>query len=113
MTREEEEFIKLLDDNEYSYEIQGDKIIVTGGGSVWLTSLTSLPPGVEFRNGGHVDLNSLTSLPPGVEFRNEGGVNLRALTSLPPGVEFRNRGSVWLGSILTGLTVSSRASNHA
>ena len=34
MTREEEEFIKLLDDNEYFYEIQGDKIIVTGEGCV-------------------------------------------------------------------------------
>jgi hypothetical protein len=70
MTREE--FIEVLDEMEYSYEIQGDKIVVTGKGDVWLASLTSLPSGVVFRNGGHVWLESLTSLPPGVVFENGG-----------------------------------------
>ena len=77
MTRKE--FIKVLKDNRYSYEIKGDKIIVTHKGSVWLDSLTSIPPGVVFRNEGNVFLQSLTSLPPGVEFRNGGDVNLGAL----------------------------------
>ena len=58
MTREE--FIEVLDDNGYSYEMEGNKIVVTNEGSVWLESLTSLPPGVEFRNKGDVDLDSLT-----------------------------------------------------
>ena len=99
MTREEEEFIKLLDDNEYSYEIQGDKIIVTYGGFVSLDSHTSLPPGVEFRSGGDVYLDYLTSLSPGVEFNNKRSVWLNSLTSLSPGVKFNNRGNVWLNYV--------------
>ena len=61
----EEAFIEKLDDKGYSYEIEGGKIIVTHKGNVHLSSLTSLPPDVEFKNGGYVFLNSLTSLPPG------------------------------------------------
>ena len=97
MTREE--FIKVLDDKGYSYEIQGDKIVVTHDRNVYLHALTSLPPGVEFRNEGTVILESLTSLPPGVVFRNEGFVDLNALTSLPPGVVFENRRGVYLSSL--------------
>jgi len=98
----QKEFISILDKKGYSYEIEGDKLVVTDRGNVDLKSLTSLPPGVEFRNGGGVFLNALTSLPPGVVFRNEGYVYLRALTSLPPGVEFRNGAGVYL-SALTSL----------
>ena len=97
MTREE--FIKVLDRKKYSYKIQGDNIIVTHKGSVWLNSLTSLPPGVEFENGGGVYLDALTSLPPGVEFKNWSGVNLNSLTSLPPGVVFKNGGIVKLSAL--------------
>jgi len=95
----QEAFIKVLKKKGYSYEIEGDKIVVNRKGDVWLVSLTSLPPGVVFRNEGDVYLNALTSLPPGVEFRNGGGVNLYDLTSLPPGVVFRNGGGVGLGSL--------------
>ena len=118
----QEEFIKKLKREDYSYEIQGDKLVVThergvslyglkslppgvefmNGGYVSLNALTSLPPGVVFRNGGDVWLDSLTSLPPGVEFKNKGDVYLYALTSLPPGVEFRNEGDVHLNSIIGG-----------
>jgi hypothetical protein len=77
MTRDE--FIKVLDGKEYSYELEGDKIIVTWGYTVDFPSIKSLPPFVEFRNGGHVWLDSLTSIPPGVEFRNEGTVKLEQL----------------------------------
>ena len=63
-------FIKILDEKGYSYEIEGDKVVVTHEGDVGLDALTSIPPGVEFKNGGYVDLESLTSLPPGVEFKN-------------------------------------------
>ena len=66
----QEEFIKVLDEKGCSYKIEGDKIIVTYRGSVFLESLTSLPPGVVFKNEGGVDLRYLTSLPPGVEFKN-------------------------------------------
>jgi len=44
-----------------------------------LYDLTSISPGVVFRNGGDVYLNSLTSISPGVEFRNDGDVDLSAL----------------------------------
>ena len=75
-------FIKQLDKKKYSYKIEGDKIIIISGygGNVYLNALTSLPPGVVFKNGGYVDLRSLTSLPPGVELNNEGGVFLKSLT---------------------------------
>ena len=103
MTREE--FIWVLDNEGYSYEIEGDNIVVTHKWTVHLNSLTSLPSGVVFRNEGYVNergdvyLNALTSLPPDVEFRNKGNVNLGSLTSLPSGVEFNNAGSVNLGSL--------------
>ena len=102
MTREE--FIKILDKKRYSYEIEGDKIIIISGygGNVYLNALTSLPPGVEFRNKDHVGLESLTSLPPGVVFKNGGYVYLRSLTSLPPDVEFNNGGDVWVRDIIGG-----------
>jgi hypothetical protein len=80
MTRES--FIKVLNKKRYSYEIVGNKIVVTKGdhnGNVNLGSLTALPSGVEFENGGFVNLESLTALPPGVEFKNGGNVYLRSL----------------------------------
>ena len=86
-----EEFIQILDKKKYSYNIEGDKIVVTYKGSVDLKALESLPSGVEFNNKVSVHLNSLTSLPPGVVFNNKGSVYLRSLTSLPPGVEFNNK----------------------
>ena len=95
----QEAFIKILDKKRYSYEIEGDKIVVTHEREVDLDSLTSFPSGVEFKNGGDVYLQSLTSLPPGVEFRNKGHVGLNALTSIHPGVEFKNGGYVYLGSL--------------
>ena len=58
MTREK--FIKKLKREDYSYKIEGDRVVVTDRGHVNLGSLTSLPPGVEFRNGGDVYLGSLT-----------------------------------------------------
>lgn len=79
MTREE--FIKVLDKEGYSYEIEGDKVIVDAdGGNVYLELLTSLPSGVEFWNRGIVNLKSLKSIPPGVEFWNiNGDVLLRSI----------------------------------
>jgi hypothetical protein len=75
----QEEFIEILKEKDYSYEIEGDNIVVTHKWTVHLNSLTSLPSGVEFNNAGIVYLNSLTSLPSGVEFRNGGDVNLNSI----------------------------------
>ena len=77
MTREA--FIEILKEMGYSYEMEGDKILVTHHGSVDLDSLETLPPGVHFKNGGSVHLGSLETLPPGVEFKNRGYVWLRSL----------------------------------
>ena len=96
MTREA--FIEVLKREDYSYKIEGDKIVVTDEEGVWLQSLTSIPSGVVFKNEGDVYLRALTSLPPGVVFENGGYVDLRALTSLPPSVEFKNGGNVFLKS---------------
>ena len=57
MTREE--FIKVLDKKGYSYKIEGDRIVVTDKRNALLGDLTSLPPGVEFKNKGDVYLGSL------------------------------------------------------
>jgi hypothetical protein len=98
----QEEFIEELKKGGYSYEIEGDEIVVTHQGSVWLDSLKSLPPGVRFENQGYVWLPSLESLAPGVRFENQGWVNLSSLKSLPPDVRFENQGSVYLRSLVGG-----------
>ena len=97
----QEEFIKVLKKKKYSYEIEGDQIVVTVKKAVLLRDLTSLPTGVEFSNGGNVNLMSLTSLPPGVVFNNTGSVLLYSLTSLPPDVKFNNEGNVLLHSLIS------------
>ena len=99
MTREE--FIEILDREGYSYEIEGDKLIVTGD-YVFLYSLKTLPPGVVFKNGQDVFLYSLETLPPGVEFRNGGDINMNELKTLSTSVEFRNGGNVYLESLIGG-----------
>ena len=99
MTREE--FIKILEEEGYFYEIVGDKIVVNHKGDVDLESLKTLPPGVEFKNGRNVWLNSLKTLHPDVVFNNGGGVYLDSLKTLPPGVEFNNAGDVYLESLKT------------
>ena len=78
MTREA--FIKALERNRYSYEVVGDKIVVT--------------------HDGYLHLGSLQTIPPGVEFKNEGAVYLDSLQTIPPGVKFKNRGAVWLKSLI-------------
>ena len=96
----QEEFIEVLEEEDYSYEIEGDQIVVTHKWYVNLGSLTSLPPGVVFKNRGTVHLDSLTSIPPGVEFRNKGGVYLNDLTSISPGMEFSNGEDVYLDALI-------------
>ena len=89
------EFKKHLKKHEISFKEVDNKIIIIGG-DVDLSSLTSMPEGVEFHNGGYVYLYSLTSMPKGVEFHNGGDVYLCSLTSMPKGVEFHNGGYVYL-----------------
>lgn len=102
MTREE--FIKLLKDKEYPYELEWNKIVVTHkdrNSSIYLPSLVTLPPGVVFENDRDVVLKSLETIPPGVEFRNKWDVNLDSLETLSPDVQFKNGGYVSLNSLET------------
>jgi hypothetical protein len=101
MTREE--FIKVLDNKNYTYEIQGNKVVVTYEWGVYLHSLSSLPPGVEFSNGGGVYLSSLISLPSDIVFSNRGYVWFSSIESLSRSVEFRNDGHVNLEPLIRGM----------
>ena len=95
----QEAFIKVLEEKGYSYKLEGDKIVVTHNGWVFLNSLETLPSGVVFKNGGNISLEFLTSLPPGDQFKNAGYVWLHSLMNIPPGVQFGNEGDVHLDSI--------------
>jgi len=98
MTREE--FIKELDDLGYSYEIEGNKIIVTHSEShVDLNHLTHIPPNIIFNNVMDVDLESIKYVPPGVEFRNEGSVYLASVISISPDSIFNNGWAIDLGPL--------------
>ena len=98
MTRDE--FIKVLEKKGPSYEIEGDKIVVSYfNKDVDLDSLETLPPGVEFENRGDVYLRYIETIPPGVVFKNGGHVYLRSLETLPPGVEFNNGEDIYLASL--------------
>ena len=91
MTREE--FIKIIDQKEYSYEIENNNIVITSGfngGFIFLHELEDIPSGVIFKNSGAVLLEPLTSLPPGIKFKNKGNVYIDTVTSISPGVEFDN-----------------------
>ena len=80
MTREE--FIELLDIMGYSYEIEGDRIIVTRDILIYLEAPEELPAGVQFNNKGHIHLPSLMNI--------------------PSDVRFNNRGTIWLDSLIDG-----------
>jgi hypothetical protein len=100
MTREE--FTRILENEKCSYEIKGNKIVVKGNGSVFLSALTSLPPDVEFRNEGDVWIHHITSLPPGIVFNNQGSVYLGSLNSISPGVVFNNERDISLYYMIGG-----------
>jgi hypothetical protein len=89
-------FIKILDKKKYSYKIEGDKIVVTHKSEVYLDDLSSLPPGVVFKNNGVLSLRSLETLHLGVEFKNTNNVILGGLKTIHLGVEFMNERDVFL-----------------
>ena len=97
----QEEFIKELDGEDYSYKIEGGKLIVTAGDSEgnFDLYLGSIPSDVIFRNPGYVDLLYIDNIPSGVDFRNGGDVRFSSVTSIEKGVHFNNHGEVYLKSI--------------
>ena len=96
MTREE--FIDVLDNEGYSYEIEGGKLIVTAGDSEgnFDLYLGSIPSDVIFRNPGYVGLVYIDNIPSGVDFRNGGDVIFSPVTSIEKDVRFNNDGEVHL-----------------
>ena len=96
----QEAFIKVLEEKGYSYKLEGDKIVVTHNKWVFLRSLETLPPDVEFRNKLDVFMDFLKTLPPGVVFKNGEDVYLHSLMNISPGVQFGNEGDVYLNSII-------------
>jgi hypothetical protein len=99
-----EEFIKVLDREEYPYEIVGNKIIVnaevgtpgySGDGFLYLGDLKSLPPNVHFKVSGNIHLDALTHLPSGISFGGRGWmVKLDSLRSIPSDTRFEINASI-------------------
>lgn len=102
MTREE--FIEILDEEGYPYEIVGNEIIVnaevgtpgySGDGFLYLADLKSLPPNVHFKTSGNIYLNGLTRLPSGITFGGRGwNVELNSLRSIPSDTRFEINASI-------------------
>jgi hypothetical protein len=99
MTREA--FIKVLEYNNCSYEIEGDKIVATHKDGIILF-LNSIPSGVEFNSNGVVYLYELKDLPSGVEFNNKEEVVLDSIENISPDVKFNNSGNIRLDSLTGG-----------
>ena len=113
MTREE--FIKVLEEKEYLYEIKGDKVVLIPYMGIDLNSLESLPPGVVFSNSGPVYLETLKTIPPGTVFSNRSSVYLNSLETLPEGIVFSNGSSVYLDSLKSiprGIEFSNEGNVH-
>lgn len=109
----QEEFIEILDNENYSYEIEGDRIVVTHdkkfikkgpyginlvasefNGEYWV--INSIPSGVIFKNKGYLNLNQLEEMPDSVEFRNTGNLKLDNIptSEIHSGCVFDNTGSI-------------------
>lgn len=118
MTREE--FIELLQGENYFSSTEGDKIIITGGfhnhilldlstipsnvefsnsGFVSMPNLLEIPEGVSFNNTGYVDLSSVRKIAPGTGFNNKGYLSLRSLYNIPADIRFNNRGEIYAAGI--------------
>ena len=102
MTREQ--FINILNEKGYSYDIKDNGTIrILSGDSkniVDLESIESMPSDVEFtRTCGGVRLYKLKEIPSRVYFNNKSYVNLRDLEYIHTDVEFNNLAMVHLDSL--------------
>jgi hypothetical protein len=103
-----EEFINILNKKEYSYEIEGDKIIVINKNhngvvnpSIDLRDITSIPSDVIFNNSGYIFLTELTAIPPNVVFNNRRYIDLRNCLKIDSSVIFNNDGSIFTDKLIT------------
>jgi hypothetical protein len=89
----------LLDEEDYSFREEGNKIVIDHDSDIYLSDLTSIPPDILFQNDGSVDLPGVLSIPKGIEFDNKIDVVLSGTLSLSPGTKFRNRRDLFLDSL--------------
>ena len=104
----QEEFIEILKNKKYTYEIEGDKIVVTDSNdsgvfnpSIDLSDITSIPSDVTFNNKGYIFLTELTSIPPNVIFNNDRYIDLRNCLKIDSSVIFNNEGSIFTDKLIT------------
>jgi hypothetical protein len=100
MTREE--FIEILKENKISYEIKGNKVVITHMDTIFLHNIDTIPSNVEFNNRGSIYLYRIKFLPQGVVFNNSGSVTLDSVRSISKGVYFNNEGVIELDFIIGG-----------
>lgn len=96
MTREE--FLKILEKNNYSYVIESDNsiVITVVNTGINLNELETMPENVVFENQGSVHLYSLGSLPEGTIFRNAENVYIKHFKNIHPTVRFYNKSDLWI-----------------
>ncbi|MFA7333396.1 MAG: hypothetical protein WC130_03785 [Kiritimatiellia bacterium] len=80
---------------EFSVSVEGE---IKVGGSLYLSSVTSLPEGFNPTVGGSLYLSSVTSLPEGFNPTVGGYLDLSSVTSLPEGFNPTVGGSLYLSS---------------
>ena len=74
----------------YSYNENGETLIVSTDGHVNLEDVNYLPSHICFSNNGYVDLSSIETLPEYTVFANDGNIYLDSLKSFSKGVRFKN-----------------------
>lgn len=72
------EFIQILTENNYSYKIEGDIIVIDHREHVDLAELTTLPANITFKNNGYVSLSGIDTLSENIKFENNGEVYLKS-----------------------------------
>ena len=97
----QEDFIEILDRENYSYYMEGDNIVVNHerGNEAGVYGVHLVASRIEDEDGGYFDI--IDSIPAGVIFKNKGILNLSSLENIPDGVEFRNTGELKLDNIST------------
>lgn len=74
----------------YSYNENGEILMVSTDGHVNLEDVNYLPSHVYFQNNGYVDLSSIETLPEYTVFENDGNIYLDSLKGFSKGVRFKN-----------------------
>jgi hypothetical protein len=74
----------------YSYNENGETLMVSTDGHVNLEDVNYLPSHVCFQNNGYVDLSSIETLPEYTVFSNDGNIYLDSLKGFSKGVRFKN-----------------------